>query len=208
MCQLPHILPDYMLVFAVPVLTHDPRFTRHTDPVQLRQIERCLWMILEPLVNNKEFFCFGFYKNLIERMKNHKDSLKPDDEDTNNVSLHLNFSWPTLKCSNFHLQKLWAICDIALGLILTKVNTFDAREFPVDARIPSMYFQAQPESFHNDRLYIPEDMYHLTGSSSSAPAKKTLAGVSFQKVDFGSFKNFNVPSAIRTAKSRPLRRMR
>lgn len=154
MCQLPHILPDYMLVFAVPVLTHDPRFTRHTDPVQLRQIERCLWLILEPLVNNKEFFCFGFYKNLIERMKNHKDSLKPDDEDTNN--------------------KLWAICDIALGLILTKVNTFDAREFPVDARIPSMYFQAQPESFHNDRLYIPEDMYHLTGSSS-APARKTVA---------------------------------
>lgn len=86
MSQLPHILPDYMLVFAVPVLTHDPRFTRHTDPAQLRQIERCLWLILEPLVTNKEFFCFGFYKNLIERMKNHKDALKPDDEETNQVS--------------------------------------------------------------------------------------------------------------------------
>ncbi|XP_055601218.1 sister chromatid cohesion protein PDS5 homolog B [Uranotaenia lowii] len=147
MSQLPHVLPDYMLVFAVPVLTHDPRFTRHTDPVQLRQIERCLWMILEPLVTNKEFFCFGFYKNLIERMKNHKDAFKPDDEETN--------------C------KMWAICDIALGLILTKANTYDIREFPVDARIPSMYFQAQPEDFHNDRLYIPEDMYNLTGSTSS-----------------------------------------
>ncbi|XP_055534630.1 sister chromatid cohesion protein PDS5 homolog B-B [Wyeomyia smithii] len=155
MSQLPHILPDYMLVFAVPVLTHDPRFTRHTDPVQLRQIERCLWLILEPLVTNKEFFCFGFYKNLIERMKNHKDALKPDDEEIN--------------C------KLWAICDIALGLILTKVHTFDAREFPVDARIPSMYFQAQAENFNNARLYIPEDMYNLTGSCSTGPKKNLLA---------------------------------
>lgn len=157
MSQLPHILPDYMLVFAVTVLTHDPRFTRHTDPAQLRQIERCLWLILEPLVTNKEFFCFGFYKNLIERMKNHKDALKPDDAETNN--------------------KMWAICDIALGLILTKVNTYDGRDFPVDARIPSMYFQAQPEDFHNTRLYIPDDMYNLTGSSSSS-TKKSHASMS------------------------------
>ncbi|XP_065083082.1 sister chromatid cohesion protein PDS5 homolog B-B [Ochlerotatus camptorhynchus] len=160
MSQLPHILPDYMLVFAVPVLTHDPRFTRHTDPAQLRQIERCLWLILEPLVTNKEFFCFGFYKNLIERMKNHKDALKPDDEETN--------------------QKMWAICDVALGLILTKVNTYDGRDFPVDARIPSMYFQTQSENFHNTRLYIPEDMYNLTGSNS-ASTKKALAGSNDRK---------------------------
>lgn len=87
MSQLPHILPDYMLVFAVTVLTHDPHFTRPNDPAQLRQIERCLWLVLEPLVMNKEFFCFSFYKNLIERIKHHKDALKPEDEETNHVSL-------------------------------------------------------------------------------------------------------------------------
>lgn len=86
MSQLPHILPDYMLVFAVPVLTHDPTFTAVDDPIQLKQVEKCLWLILEPLITNKEFFCFGFYKNLIERMKNHKDAFKPDDELTNQVS--------------------------------------------------------------------------------------------------------------------------
>lgn len=85
MHQLPHILPDYMLVFAVPVLTHDQTFTAVDDPVQLKQIEKCLWLILEPLITNKEFFCFGFYKNLVERMKNHKDAFRPDDEDTNQV---------------------------------------------------------------------------------------------------------------------------
>lgn len=85
MHQLPHILPDYMLVFAVPVLTHDPTFTAVDDPVQLKQIEKCIWLILEPLITNKEFFCYGFYKNLCERMKNHKDAFKPDDEITNQV---------------------------------------------------------------------------------------------------------------------------
>lgn len=87
MSQLPHILSDYMLVFAVPVLTHDPNFTNHDDPVQLKQLEKCLWLILEPLISNKEFFCFGFYKNLIDRMKHHKDSYKSDDDATNCVSV-------------------------------------------------------------------------------------------------------------------------
>lgn len=89
MHQLPHILPDYMLVFAVPVLTHDPTFTAPDDPLQLKQIEKCLWLILEPLITNKEFFCYGFYKNLVERMKNHKDALKSEDELTNHVCCHL-----------------------------------------------------------------------------------------------------------------------
>lgn len=87
MSQLPHILPDYMLVFAVPVLTHDPEFTSVSDPIQLKQIEKCLWLILEPLITNREFFCFGFYKNLIQRMKNHRDAYKPDDATVNHVSL-------------------------------------------------------------------------------------------------------------------------
>lgn len=86
MHQLPHILPDYMLVFSVPVLTHDDTFTAYDDTVQLKQIEKCLWFILEPLITNKEFFCFGFYKNLVERMKNHKDAFKPEDDVTNYVS--------------------------------------------------------------------------------------------------------------------------
>uniref|UniRef100_A0A182WEA9 Uncharacterized protein n=1 Tax=Anopheles minimus TaxID=112268 RepID=A0A182WEA9_9DIPT len=169
MSQLPHILPDYMLVFAVTILTHDPQFTRPADPAQLRHIERCLWLVLEPLVMNKEFFCFSFYKNLIERIKHHKDALKPDDEETN--------------------HKLWAICDVAMGLILTRLTFYDMREAPAEARIPSMYFQAQPEDFHNTRYYIPDDMYNLTdrggrsgalpsSSKAGAPGAKTKATAS------------------------------
>lgn len=87
MTQLTHILPDYMLVFAIPVLAHDPRFTRYDEVHQLKTIERCLWNILEPLVSQKEFYSFGFYKNLIERMKNHKDALNSNDDSMNYVSI-------------------------------------------------------------------------------------------------------------------------
>lgn len=149
MSQLPHILPEYMLVFAIPVLTHDPQFTDFTDPAQLRAAEKCLWLILDPLINNKEFFCCGFYRNIIERMKNHKDAFKPDDEPTN--------------------MKMWALCDIAAHLVSFKTPTYGTREFPPDARIPSMYFQSQPEDFQNTKIYIPTDMYESQNQKKTIP---------------------------------------
>lgn len=115
MSQLPHILPDYMLVFAVPVLTHDPNFTSVSDPIQLKQIEKCLWLILEPLITNREFFCFGFYKNLIQRMKNHRDAYKPDDPTVNHVSFCFLFD---LKISRSHLIRM------ILKKIIAKNNEF------------------------------------------------------------------------------------
>lgn len=75
-----------MLVFAVPILAHDPEFTDYTSVSHLKVVQQCLWFILEPLITKNEYYCFGFYKNLIERMKNHKDALRPDDEDINCVS--------------------------------------------------------------------------------------------------------------------------
>lgn len=86
MGQLPHILPDYMLVFAVPVLAHDPAFTRWDDITELTRARACLWFILEPLMMKNDYYCFSFYKNLIERMKNHKDAVKGNDDSVNYVS--------------------------------------------------------------------------------------------------------------------------
>lgn len=83
--QLPHILPDYMLVFAVPILAHDPEFTSHVVVSQLKVIQQCLWFILEPLITKNEYYCYGFYKNLVERMKSHKDALKPENNEMNYV---------------------------------------------------------------------------------------------------------------------------
>lgn len=88
MGQLPHILPDYMLVFAIPVLAHDPGLSRWDDVQELARAKHCLWFILEPLVKS-DYFSYGFYRTLIERMKNHKDAVRPDDDSINYVSNHV-----------------------------------------------------------------------------------------------------------------------
>ncbi|XP_011506511.1 PREDICTED: sister chromatid cohesion protein PDS5 homolog B-B isoform X1 [Ceratosolen solmsi marchali] len=136
--KLPHILPDYMLVFAVPILAHDPEFFSHTLITHLKIIQQCLWFILEPLITKNEYYCFGFYKNLIERMKNHKDALRPDDEATN--------------------YKLWAVCDMAMNVIFTKTTNFDMKEFPSETRIPTMYFKRADEIISNTKNYLPAEL--------------------------------------------------
>lgn len=137
--KLPYILPDYMLVYAVPILAHDPEFTSHTDTEQLLRIRQCLWFVLEPLMNKHENYCFGFYKALIERMKNHRDALKPDDDDSN--------------------AKLWAVCDLAMGLIMQKTTSFEMKDYPTQPRIPSMYFRAHDDpNFVNTQTYLPPEL--------------------------------------------------
>ncbi|CAG9792747.1 unnamed protein product [Diatraea saccharalis] len=136
--QLPHILPDYMLVFAVPVLAHDPAFTAYDNVAQLKVVKNCLWFTLEPLVTRNDFYCYGFYKSLVERMKNHKDALNETDDAVN--------------------YKLWAVCDLAMSVIWSRSQSFEMREFPSDARIPTMYFAPQGEYFVNTRVFLPPEL--------------------------------------------------
>ncbi|CAH0596949.1 unnamed protein product [Chrysodeixis includens] len=136
--QLPHILPDYMLVFAVPILTHDPAFTAYDNVAQLKVVKNCLWFILEPLIMRNDFYCYGFYKSLVERMKVHKDALNETDDAVN--------------------YKMWAVCDLAMSVIWARSSSFELRDFPSDARIPTMYFAPQSEYFANTRVFLPPEL--------------------------------------------------
>ncbi|XP_034943210.1 sister chromatid cohesion protein PDS5 homolog B isoform X1 [Chelonus insularis] len=157
MGQLPHILPDYMLVFAVPILAHDPEFTDNMDVSQLKVIQQCLWFILEPLITKNEYYCYGFYKNLIERMKVHKDALRPDDESMN--------------------HKLWAVCDLAMNVIYTKTTNFDMKEFPSETRIPTMYFKRTDDLISNQTIYLPTEM-QINMTSSKGKSSLNIHNVS------------------------------
>lgn len=86
--QLSNILPDYILPFAIAVLAHSDAFDDLTDVNQLKQVEKCLFFILEPLVSNADTFCFSLYKTLIERMKHSKSAHKPTNDAVNKVSSH------------------------------------------------------------------------------------------------------------------------
>jgi len=137
--ELPHIMPDYMLVFAVPVLTHDPAFISHTDTEYLKRIRQALWFILEPLMLKNENYSFGFYQELIMKMKHHKDAMKGDDEAVN--------------------QKMWAVCDLAMGIITTRTTNFERKDYISDTRIPPMYFRAHEDpQFHNNVIYLPPEL--------------------------------------------------
>jgi len=49
-------------------------------------IKECLWFILEPLIIKNDSYSFGFYKTLVERMKNSKDALDSSNDESNYVS--------------------------------------------------------------------------------------------------------------------------
>lgn len=46
-----------------------------------------------------------------------------------------------------------------MHLVYTKSVSYDTRDVIVEARIPSMYFVAQPDFFQNTRIYIPADYF-------------------------------------------------
>lgn len=46
-----------------------------------------------------------------------------------------------------------------MHLVYTKSPSYDTRDVSTEARIPSMYFAAQPEDFVNTQIYIPADWF-------------------------------------------------
>lgn len=84
--QLANILPDYILPFAITVLSHSNLLEERSNIEELQVVEKCLNFILEPLINNKETFCFSLYTNMIEKMKQAKSASQPLNDDVNEVS--------------------------------------------------------------------------------------------------------------------------
>ena len=78
-------MPDYMLCFAVVILTHLPLYESNKDVQVLEQLKSALWFILEPLMVKNENFSLQFYKMLLEMMKSHIDASEPPSEIVNHV---------------------------------------------------------------------------------------------------------------------------
>ncbi|CAG9762008.1 unnamed protein product [Ceutorhynchus assimilis] len=139
MLQVSHISPDYMLIFAIPILAHAPKLSKWDNVAELQVAQQCLWFILEPLVTKNDYFSYGFYKTAIEKMKNHKDAVTPDDD-------HMNY-------------KLWALCDLTTGLLLNKATNYELKDLATDIRIPTMLFMPQ-KNFQNTRVFLPPELQY------------------------------------------------
>ncbi|XP_073986377.1 cohesin associated factor B pds5 isoform X1 [Rhodnius prolixus] len=153
MDQLPHILPDYMITFSIPILAHCPNFTNHKDHNQLSLMRSCLWHIMEPLLSKNDFFSFGFYKELFDKMKACTDTVDPEKANV----------------------KLWALCDLGMAILLQKTTNFDYKDFPPDTRIPCMYFKRNSDPLYiNTRMYIPPEFQYQekVGGGGTGVTKK------------------------------------
>ena len=53
-------MPDYMLVFAVPILAHLPEFTAYDDHEGLTMVREALYFVMDPLISKNENFSFNF----------------------------------------------------------------------------------------------------------------------------------------------------
>ncbi|KAE9537570.1 hypothetical protein AGLY_006593 [Aphis glycines] len=136
MAQLPHILPDYMLLFAISILTHSPVYKDNRDEESLTLMQQCLWFILEPLITKNDSYNFGFYKEMLERVKNYVDAVEPTNETVN--------------------AKMWALCDLAMSVLVVHTNTFETSPFS-EIRISAMFFKRHDDPmFVNVKVYLPE----------------------------------------------------
>ena len=97
-------MPDFMLVFAITVLAHHPDFESTQDIDFLKRIRQALWFIMEPLMSKNEHFSFGFYKGLVEKIKQKVDAI--DEEVYNEVS--------------FFFLKIIVLFSSSRKLVLTK----------------------------------------------------------------------------------------
>ena len=80
-----NVQPDYMLAYAIAILTHLPSYESHTDVVMLERLKGALWFVLEPLMMKSEAFYFSFYKQLIEKLKTQTVASDPTNEALNQV---------------------------------------------------------------------------------------------------------------------------
>ncbi|KAF7246421.1 hypothetical protein EG68_09984 [Paragonimus skrjabini miyazakii] len=137
------LLPDFVLPYLIYLLAHDPEWADINDANRLNRIKASLWFVMEPIVSRGHNFVF--LRKIIEKIKHTRDALAPDDAVAN--------------------TKLYVVCDIALGLLLTRASDLTMKEYPADVKLPKTLFLATPSSFKNP------DFAQLLDPAVNAPTK-------------------------------------
>lgn len=135
------VLPEYSLPYVVYLLAHHPDFVP-PDVNSLLEMKDYLWFFLEPILGTKGEN-YSFIKKLFENIKQTKDVRNPDSQESN--------------------ERLYIVCDIAIGCVMCKNQNFNLKDFPGDVVLPKKLFQYE-KNLNNTKSYIPNDLF--------APLKK------------------------------------
>ncbi|XP_071951417.1 sister chromatid cohesion protein PDS5 homolog A-B-like isoform X2 [Antedon mediterranea] len=149
--QMMSLLPEYVIPYTIHLLAHDPDFVTLKDLEAMRDIKECLLFMLEPLLAKSENF--SFLKKLIETIKTMKDGQNPDEKSAN--------------------RKLYAVCDLAHGLLMSKSASFDLKEYPTPTALPSKLFSKPKKPLNNSESFLPKAMQHEFNVSDSKPKNAT-----------------------------------
>ncbi|CAN7975235.1 unnamed protein product, partial [Ixodes persulcatus] len=146
--------PDFVLPYTIHLLAHDPCLTKYDDVPALVQVKECLWFLMEPLITKNEGYSFSFFKRLIENIKQTRDNQCPEDKAAQ--------------------LKLYAVCDLALGLVMTKTTSFLLKDFPQEPVLPSKWYTLQDKvQLPNLKTYLPPELAFTapknTGADAGAP---------------------------------------
>lgn len=132
-----YLLPDYVIPYTIHLLAHDPDFKSYEDVDSLKSLKECLWFMMDLLTHKNEEFNYAFLRRMIENIKQTKDAQCPDDESAN--------------------KKMYAVCDIALGLLHSKSGNITLKEITQEPVLPSKLFTAQDKNYSNLQSYLPKD---------------------------------------------------
>ncbi|XP_037506723.1 LOW QUALITY PROTEIN: sister chromatid cohesion protein PDS5 homolog B-like [Rhipicephalus sanguineus] len=164
------ILPDYVIPYAIHLLAHDPCLPKYDDVPGLVQIKECLWFLMEPLITKNEGYSFSFFKRLIENIKQTRDNQCPNDKQAQ--------------------LKLYAVCDLALGLVMTKTTSFVLKDFPQEPVLPSKWYTLP------DKVQVPNMKSYLPPELAFSAPKNT-------GVDLATFGRTRPRGALRKVSRRP-----
>eukprot|EP00057_Strongylocentrotus_purpuratus_P033215 XP_790621.2 PREDICTED: sister chromatid cohesion protein PDS5 homolog A [Strongylocentrotus purpuratus] len=132
--QMISVLPEYVIPYTIHLLTHDPDFMTLKDSEALSDIKECMWFMLKPLIDKAEN-C-SFMRKLLETIKQMKDAQCIDDRSRN--------------------RKMYALCDLTLGLLQNKAPFLSIKDHPGDILLPRKLFYKPRKLLHNKDNFLPK----------------------------------------------------
>lgn len=135
------VLPDYVVVYVIHLMAHDPLYEDPTDVEALNRIKECLWFQLEPHCSKNDNYSFSYFKKLLEGelfllfffLDKFVEffSLTPSRIFSPFGYLGIKRSKDRQNPSNEAANhRLYAVCDLTLALIMNKTANFGLREVP------------------------------------------------------------------------------
>lgn len=151
--QISNIMPENILAYSVPLLTHSPKFEDPANVQQLKMVENCLRFVLEPFISGRDD-CLGFYRKLIGGIKNCRNGVESEDPEKSD-------------------QKMYSICDLVMKVLAERgvlgLDGSSKNAYPAEPRIPTMYFKRHEiPNWVNDKDFLPKGMRTPNPSQRSA----------------------------------------